>query len=148
MKTLKSYKNRIPSDISVICSTVQEIIDYLQNSQGAIAECCLFELKVILNELIINAVKHGNHCSPDKYVDITAGMCPGRYVYVIVEDQGEGYDYNKIMVNNNECSDPFTCLFDLKETGRGIMIVKNLCESVRFNRNGNKVVVLKKLIVQ
>ena len=147
MKTLKSYKNKIPSDIKAVCVTINEIIEFFQSNLGPISEYNLFELKVILNELIINAVKHGNKCDPLKFVSIDAGICPQNYVYMVVEDQGEGYDYKSMASCENSDTYSEGCLFDLKETGRGILIVKSLCENVKFNEKGNKIVVFKKINV-
>lgn len=145
MKTLKSYKNKIPSDINIACITAKEIIDFFQNSISSLSECNIFELKVILNELIINAVKHGNKCDPFKFVNINAGICPRNYVYMIVEDQGDGYDYETLMSCSNEGLNHEECLFDLKESGRGILIVRSLSDNIRFNKKGNKIIVLKKI---
>lgn len=147
MKTLKLYKNSIPSDTVVACDTAQKIVEFFQSNMNSICQCSLFEIKVILNELMINAVKHGNKCDPEKIVNINAGICPDNYVYVMVEDEGEGYDQQETTLCDSDGIDAFNSLCDLKETGRGILIVKTLSDSVRYNRKGNKVIILKKIIL-
>lgn len=144
MKTSKVYNNRIPSDINCICRVIKEIVDFLQNYFGAVEENSLFELKVILNELLLNAIKHGNKEQFNKYVKITAGIDYNHHVYLIIEDQGEGYNYTCLEQSNLPC-DEILDICNMKETGRGILIVKNLCDNVRFNKRGNKIVIIKSI---
>lgn len=144
MKTLKAYCCIIPSDLSCVCNTVKQIIEYLSVTAGPIDEGTVFEIKVVLNELLVNAIKHGNREVTDKSIKINAGITKNNELYIIVEDEGEGYNYmfpgpcEKHMQEN--------CFDYLEETGRGIFIVKNLCEKVKFNNKGNKVVILKKIL--
>jgi serine/threonine-protein kinase RsbW len=63
-------------------------------------------------------------------------------MFLIVEDFGIGYNYSEIL---NKCSNIDKCVDTIKECGRGILIVKSLCDNVKFNRQGNKIVILKKL---
>ena len=86
-----------------------------------------------------NAIKHGNKEDNKKQVKIRVGVCES-IVYFIIEDEGEGFA-NKCPVQQDSISD----LCDLKENGRGLTIVNNLCDKVKYNIRGNKVVVLKKL---
>ena len=97
----------------------------------------MFEIKVILNELLQNAIRHGNKEDSSKEVKIRAGI-DNSFVYFIIEDEGKGFD-----INCNGQSESFMDICDLKENGRGILIVKNLCDRVKYNSKGNKIVVLK-----
>ena len=60
MKSLDIYSTCVPSSINSIGNVVDELITNLQNSYGGVNDCTLFELRVILNEVLINAVRHGN----------------------------------------------------------------------------------------
>lgn len=133
----------MPSNIKNIGNTVKDVINFLQSAYGEIDKCVLFELRVILNELILNAVKHGNLEDETKYVSIKAFIVEGDKALIAIGDDGLGYDYRNVLynsLNNNICN-----LSDIKETGRGILIVKNLCEKIKFNKKGNMVCVIKKL---
>jgi serine/threonine-protein kinase RsbW len=99
----------------------------------------LFEIKVVLDELLQNAIIHGNNKDSSKQVKIRTGI-NNSHVYFIVEDEGEGFESNCIGQ-----SESILDICDLKESGRGILIVKSLCDSVKFNSRGNKIVVLKRL---
>jgi len=140
----------IPSNVDIVGITVKEIIQYLEAVCGYIDDDVLFDLRVILNELILNAIIHGNKADMNKYVKITTGLAKGNYIYMVVTDDGEGYDYEYLLKKCEilkKCEVPYDDynINYLSETGRGILIIKSLCEKVKFNEKGNKVVVLKKL---
>lgn len=144
MKSLRIYNTCIPSSINSIGVVVSELTNSLLSGYGSISECMLFELKVILNEILVNAVQHGNKGDEDKWVKVNAGVSERGLMFVIVEDEGCGYDY----VNTCSCRKPcceMTEPLDMTENGRGIMIIKGLCDTVRVNSKGNKIVVTKSI---
>jgi len=144
LEKLKGFSCNVPGSISNVREAVEEVICYLQNIYGSIEECTLFELKVILNELILNAIKHGIREDDSKYVKIAASLTKDGCAVLTVEDEGEGYDYRCVINRNNTVQDLMD-ICNAKETGRGILIVKNLCDSIRFNKKGNRIIVVKKL---
>ena len=145
MKIQDIYSTCVPSSINCIGTVVEELIDNLKNSYGDVKECTLFELKVILNEVLVNAIRHGNKEDEKKHVKIEAGISGQGVMLIMVEDEGCGYDF----VNTCNCRKPF-CEgidpLDISECGRGIMIVKSLCDSVKVNAKGNKIIIYKNII--
>lgn len=71
-----------PVDISDI---VTLILDYI-TSGHCVDEDVIFEIKVILNELIVNAVLHGNKCNDCKRAYVTFKIIDN-YLYVRVMDE-------------------------------------------------------------
>ena len=142
MFILKTYCAKIPSNIGSIKETISDIISSIQNVYGELDEEVIFDVKVILNELLLNAIKHGNCCCPDYFVKITAGVLEDDSAFFIIEDQGQGYDYELIRRENLKHVES---LQDFKETGRGILIVENLCNKIYHNKKGNRVIAVKKL---
>jgi serine/threonine-protein kinase RsbW len=141
---LLKYKKEIPSDVNSMCELISGILTYVDDTYGKINDCVRFELKVILNELILNAIKHGNRNELSKKVKISVSILKSGYVLFLIEDEGEGYDYNCKLKKNVIVEIEEDC-YDLKETGRGIHIVSNLCDKIKYNRKGNKVIALKKI---
>jgi len=142
---LTIFYKTIPSNINIVGTTVREIMQHIEESYGSeIDEEILFELRVVLNELIVNAIIHGNKADLRKKIRITSGLTRDRRAYIVITDDGEGYDYKYILEKCNEL--PNMVCNHLSESGRGILIVKSLCEQIRFNKNGNEVMVIKKLI--
>lgn len=132
--------------MELVCQIVGEIIDYLRKNIGNMDDGILFEIRVILNEVVSNAIKHGNKNNLDKNVKISSGITEDGFCYFIVEDEGEGFTKS----DNQFCCTgivDYDDLLNLKESGRGILIINSLCDKVKFNKKGNKVVILKKVSV-
>jgi serine/threonine-protein kinase RsbW len=144
VKSLGFYSSSVPSKINCIRIVVEELISSLQRECGVLEESVLFELKVILNELLINAIRHGNMEDESKGVKINAGISVHGKLYIIIEDEGCGYDY----VHTCDQLKPLceeTQTADIAESGRGIMILRGLCDKVKVNSKGNKVIVVKEI---
>jgi serine/threonine-protein kinase RsbW len=145
VKSLDIYSASVPSSINSIGKVVDDFITNLQKSCGGVSDCILFELRVILNEVLINAIRHGNGEDLCKVVKVDASISGQGTVFIIVEDEGCGYDFNYIC----NCRKPLQDIPDpsnIGENGRGIMIVRSLCDNVKVNARGNKIVLTKKII--
>jgi len=133
----------IPADIYYVRDTVEKILNFF-NDRLSLGKNMIFELKVILNELIVNAIIHGNKGDISKHVFIKAGICKKDKVYIIIEDEGEGMDrYEEICSSTDTNNSNINDVFLLDESGRGLKIVSCLCNSLKTNKKGNKVVVTK-----
>jgi len=142
LKSLKVYSNLVPSSINNIGIVVDGLLNSLQNICGQLNDTTLFDLKVILNELLINAILHGNSENENKTVRISADIADKSELYIIIEDEGCGYDYTRL------CSEQALHPCDTEpdnvcECGRGIRIVRSLCDQVKVNTKGNKIVIMK-----
>lgn len=150
---------RISNDIYIIAPVVNFIfsnIDYISESVSF--------MKNGLQELLINAVEHGNlnisyeekqellerergdyssHLKnkaalpeySDKYVTIKVFSNPD-YLKIIIEDMGNGFDPACI-------PDPQNPENFLKEHGKGILMAMHAYENVEYNEVGNCVTLLK-----
>lgn len=87
---------------------------------------CRMYLAVI--EAVTNAIVHGNKKNPLTFVTITFVDKKNQYL-VKVEDEGSGFDYN-ILPN------PLVKSNIIKESGRGIFIIKQYSDKVIFEKNG------------
>lgn len=142
MKSRCIYSRNIASELSNVRFVVEELISCLLHNCGELCEEVLFDLKVILNEVLVNAILHGNHGDESKRVKIDAGITEKDDVFLIIEDEGSGYDFEGICEKHKPA---VTDLDDMIESGRGIMIVKGLCDKVKVNRKGNKIIILKRI---
>lgn len=145
MKTQCIYKKNIPSVLSEVEIVAKDLIDCLRKNCGEIDDETVFDLKVIINEVLINAILHGNNDDSNKCVKIDAGLTGNGSVVFIIEDEGLGYNFSEI------CSKQKTNLkdpIDLIESGRGMILVKGLCEEVKVNKKGNKVTIIKRISPQ
>lgn len=145
VKTLKEFDYKIPSTIDGACEAISSILQMLKGVYTNLNEDSLFELRVVLNELFLNAVKHGNKHDSSKLIKASVGITFDDYVYIIVEDEGEGCDYEYILSHSDQNDQEALGFNDMKETGRGVLIVSSPCDSIRYNKKGNKIIVLKKV---
>jgi len=113
----------VQSDINMVKNVVEDI---LLNIQGVLNDSSFFNTKLILNELIINGVKHGNLEDVNKSLSVDVFI--DNYCLIIrVSDEGNGIKYNHKDFGE----------YDFSETGRGLMLVEGLSD--KLNVNGNTV---------
>jgi serine/threonine-protein kinase RsbW len=123
---------------------VIDVLDYYDGAFSEMDDETRSDLKVVLNELLINAIKHGVKEGAECFIKVVAGFIADDVALLVIEDDGEGYDTASIKIRNR--IDPAGGRIDeINETGRGIQIVKSICEDFMVNEKGNKVVINKKL---
>ena len=86
---------------------------------------------VAVTESVTNAISHGNNKEKDKSVSLSLNF-DNESLKFIISDQGPGFDYNNL-------PDPTAPENLDKLNGRGIFLMKNLCDEVSFNDSGNSV---------
>jgi len=82
-----------------------------------------------LREALANAVVHGNHEDPHKYVYVGCRCIPNEEVSIVVRDEGQGFGTNAV-------PDPTAADRIELSHGRGIYLMKALMDEVRFERGG------------
>lgn len=88
-----------------------------------------FAVQTSLIEAVHNAIKHGNSNKKEKQIRIEVKA--DKYnVDIEVEDEGEGFDPDLI-------PDPTTEKRRFLEHGRGIFLIKNLCDKFDLGGRGN-----------
>lgn len=139
---MNSYNESIPSSINRIEDVVEGVLDFVEKSGGVSEDSIKFDLKVILNELLLNAVRHGNKEDTAKFVKVTADIANDE-VRLTVQDEGGGFDFESLL---NGQYDDFCCdICDQRECGRGLRIVSGLSDGLSFGLGGTKAVAVKKL---
>ncbi|HSH35028.1 ATP-binding protein [Schnuerera sp.] len=116
------FKGSVRSDLDEIKIFIKKILDKLENTIQD--KNLIFDLKLILNELIINSVIHGNQCNDNKYVKLFLEIV-GDTIRIEVSDEGEGIDFDIDAYNPS----------DLKCCGRGLVIVDGLSDEVYIDNN-------------
>lgn len=122
MNTLYNYKGFVKSDLSLIKSFLDIAISKL--NPYIIDEDKLFDIKVILNELVINGAMHGNCEDLNKkvYLDLILNE---DFLKIIVKDEGRGVAFD-------------TSLYDCTKkccSGRGLVIVEALTDKLILKNN-------------
>lgn len=116
-------QRKIRSSIDEVKNVVDDI---LINIQQDLNDKIIFNTKLILNELIINGVIHGNHKDASKYLYISVYI-KNNCVVIEVSDEGLGIVYKHKSFGE----------YDFDCSGRGLMLVEGLSD--KFRVSGNKV---------
>lgn len=127
-----------------IRTLIEEILKFLFNEGICTEQDILFEIKVILNELIQNAMCHGNKNDIAKSVKLNVTIDKNN-IYIVVEDEGEGYNFKQLLTSINGNKTISCGIYDLKESGRGMSIVKSFSEKISFNSKGNRIEIIKRI---
>lgn len=118
-----------------VCSDLHTVKDFLDDLiiklSGIIKDKeIIFDIKLILNELVINGAIHGNNCINSKCVSLSLELVDNKMT-IQVEDEGEGIDYDVSGYNPN----------DLIYGGRGLVLVNGLADEFYIHKN--KVIAIK-----
>ena len=94
-------------------------------------------LAISITEIVNNAIMHGNKSDKNKKVVIDY-ICSSNDITITVQDEGAGF-------NEDQLDDPVAPENLLKESGRGIYIVRTLMDEVKyeFNKKGTLVRIKK-----
>ncbi len=90
-----------------------------------------FEFKVIVRELLINAVEHGNQNRKSKVVFCKIEQLDDGRFCITVEDQGKGFDYKSL--NMDMPTDP------LQDRNRGYALINAFSERLEFYEAGKRI---------
>lgn len=80
------------------------------------------EIRLALNEAVMNAIKHGNNNNPNKYIYINA-IISENAVTIKVKDEGNGFNLSDIP--NPTDNDNL-----LKPSGRGVFLIKKQADEI------------------
>lgn len=122
------YRGTVCSDLNLIKNFVEEVLNNLNNIINN--NDLMFDIKLILNELVINGALHGNKCIQNKLVTLSLDI-DNNTIKIQVEDEGCGVEYD---FNSYDST-------DLKCCGRGLILVQGLSDELYIYNN--KVISIK-----
>ena len=84
----------MPSEVKAISPLLDQLMHLIEESRCVAGEELSVELA--LREALNNAVLHGNRLDPGKLVRVYCRCELGKGVFVVVKDQGRGFDPDAI----------------------------------------------------
>ena len=104
------------------------------------------ELRLGLQEALVNAAKHGNQLDPTKLVSVRYAEVNG-YYWWIVSDQGDGFEQpsSPCCPCPNSLPDSLSSGLLVSEGGRGLYILHQVFDQVRWSEDGREVHLAKQL---
>jgi serine/threonine-protein kinase RsbW len=115
------------SAIDPVVKAVMRMVDEMRCAVGK-----EFEIETALRESLANAIKHGCRNDPSRTVECTVLCDESRGMLIVVRDPGPGFDPAAIpspIVGQNVFSDH----------GRGIFLISQLMDEVRFEKGGTEI---------
>ena len=122
-KTSREIRLTIPSRLQEL-KRIEHLSKEVAGKMG-LSEDQHDNLSIAITEAVGNAIVHGNKKDPTKEVRIHIKVRKDR-VHISVRDQGKGFNPDKL-------SDPLDPQNLMKESGRGIFILKTLMDEVSFS---------------
>jgi len=95
------------------------------------------DIELALTEALANAVVHGARNDPSKIVECDVACDAQRGMLIVVRDPGPGFDPSKI-------ADPLHSENIYSHHGRGIFLINQLMDEVRFHKNGTEIHMIKR----
>ena len=121
---------KLPSDIRLVEDAVDVVARHLEAS-FVDRHTIRFNLRVALSEALVNAILYGN--AEDDAKGVGVRVLFGRHaIEMEVTDEGGGFDYRDI-------PDPTLPANRLRPAGRGLFLIRQLVDEVRFNDTGNSI---------
>ena len=130
-KKKPDIKHRKPV-YEMICRSNQKEISHIEkflrqiSSRLHIDDGIMYRLLVACTEAVNNAIVHGNKSDPNKKVIIRCCV-KKKTLTICVLDQGKGFDSESLL-------DPREEKNLLKESGRGVFLMRSLLDSVKFKQ--------------
>lgn len=127
---------KLPSRLESIDKAVIEAVKFATDAD--FSDDALYAIDMAVRESVANAVKHGNLLDETKAVEIALSSSDEDFE-ITVRDYGKGFDVDHIP----DPTDPENLL---KNTGRGILFIRNFMDSVEWynHENGGTVIKMRK----
>lgn len=126
---------QIPSDLGLVQKASSEVLTFLKPLQ--LSENDLFDVRLCLEEALINGMKYGHKLKKELSVSLFVEASSSKLT-LTVEDQGPGFNYKAL----EDCTEENNLL---KNSGRGVYLIRRLMDEVNYNAKGNSVQMVKYL---
>src|SRR5579862_3244326 len=95
------------------------------------------DIELALTEALANAVVHGARNDPSKIVECDVACDQHQGILIVVRDPGPGFDPANV-------PDPCQGENIYSHHGRGIFLINQLMDEVRFHKNGTEIHMIKR----
>ncbi len=120
----------LPGDVNAISPVVESVMRIVTEMGCAAGR--EFEIELALREALANAIEHGSGHDPSKQVQCCVACDHTRGMLIVVRDPGPGFDPASI-------PSPIVGKNIFSTGGRGIYLINQLMDEVRFERGGTEI---------
>ncbi len=133
--TPKSLEFTLPSDYAAQQIVHERIIAQITNAGATKRD--EFAIRLVLEEALTNAMKHGNNLDVDKKVFVKSTLHKN-VLTIEIEDEGDGFCPNSL-------PDPTADENLGRPSGRGVLLMRSFMNEVEYNEKGNRLTMSKEL---
>jgi len=127
---VRTLRFRMESRRSAVAPAVDRILEAVKGA--GLSDDQFHDLAVALAEALSNAAVHGNALRPDAPVQVVVKVTPRKRAVIEVKDAGRGFDHGSL-------SDPTDPSRILIPGGRGVFLMRRLCDQIEFSDSGSRV---------
>lgn len=120
----------IPGDAHAVQPLVRKVMTVVNEMGCAVGR--EFEIEQSMAEALNNAIEHGTKFDSSKRVQCCVACDHSRGILIVVRDPGPGFDPASI-------PSPITGSNIFSEGGRGIYLINQLMDEVRFEKGGTEI---------
>lgn len=120
----------LPGDVHAISPVVERVMGIVTEMGCAAGK--EFEIEVALREALANAIEHGAAHDSSKQIQCCVACDHTRGMLIVVRDPGPGFDPSQI-------PSPIQGKNLFSTGGRGIYLINQLMDEVRFERGGTEI---------
>lgn len=124
------YSASFSSRVKAVEPQVQRILQVLRPC--GCTDGTRSSIEIALREALHNAVLHGNGANPRKRVRVECYEQPDKSLLFVIRDSGPGFDPALV-------PDPTNAENLLRETGRGLFMIRHYMDDVEFSRGGREI---------
>jgi len=121
---------KLPGDVQAISPIVEKVMAIVTEMGCAAGR--EFEIELALREALANAIEHGSGHDSSKEIQCCVACDHARGMLIIVRDPGPGFDPASI-------PSPIAGQNLFSTGGRGIYLINQLMDEVRFERGGTEI---------
>jgi serine/threonine-protein kinase RsbW len=125
----------LPGDVQAISPLVDKVMGIVR--EMGCAQGAEFEIELALREALANAIEHGSGHDPEKHVQCCVACDHTRGMLIVVRDPGPGFDPAQI-------PSPTQGQNLFSTGGRGIYLINQLMDEVRFEKGGTEIHMVKR----
>jgi serine/threonine-protein kinase RsbW len=128
-------KVTLSAERKAVDPVVRNVMEIVRDMQCAIGK--EDDIELALTEALVNAVVHGAKEDPSKTVECIVACDEEKGMLIMVRDPGPGFDPASIP---NPCSGENV----FSSHGRGIFLINQLMDEVKFHKNGTEIHMVKR----
>src|SRR6202162_1088410 len=121
------FELSLPADVTAISPVVAWVMRLVGELEYAAGK--EFEIELALREALANAILHGCKADPAKKIECTVTGDRDRGIQIVVSDPGVGFDPASLPSPTDDSNLH-------SDHGRGILLINELMDEVKHERNG------------